>query len=118
MPTTLEKTRKQIAKKRGGDVVLHKKSRNSLRLHKAHVRDLKLGKLAAARNKKEQVIGKLCHHDYHMSSGVLTRFLTADRVAYFQVNVKENGAKPLEMAAAQELIQGYSAPRKDAWTID
>ncbi|KAH8174720.1 translation machinery-associated protein 16 domain-containing protein [Sarocladium implicatum] len=88
MVNTLGKTRKQIAKKRGtNNLVLHEKSRNTLRLHKAHVRDQKLEKLASARSKKEQPI--------------------ADRVAYFQVNVKENGGEPLDIAAVQELIEGY-----------
>jgi translation machinery-associated protein 16 len=59
MVNTLGKTRKQIAKKRGtNNLVLHEKSRNTLRLHKAHVRDQKLEKLASARSKKEQPIGK------------------------------------------------------------
>ncbi|KAL2210881.1 hypothetical protein CC79DRAFT_544329 [Sarocladium strictum] len=87
MANTLAKTRKQIAKKRGtNNLVLHEKSRNTLRLHKAHVRDQKLGKLAASRNKKEQPI--------------------ADRATYFQVNIKENGAEPADIATVQELIEG------------
>lgn len=58
MPTTLKKTRKIIAKKRGGEVnALHAKSRDSMRLHKAGVRDQRLEKLAAARGKREQPIG-------------------------------------------------------------
>lgn len=58
MANTLAKTRKQIAKKRGtNNLVLHEKSRNTLRLHKAHVRDQRLQKLATARGKKEQPIG-------------------------------------------------------------
>lgn len=58
MPSTLHKTRKQISKKRNGEVnALHEKSRDSLRLHKAGVRDQRLEKLAAARNKREQPIG-------------------------------------------------------------
>jgi hypothetical protein len=60
MPTTLQKTKKQIAKKRSGQVnSLHEKSRDSMRLHKASVRDQRLEKLAAARGKKEQPIGKI-----------------------------------------------------------
>ncbi len=60
MPTTLEKTRKHIAKKRGGmPSALHEKSRDSLRLHKASVRDQRLQKLASARDKKEQPICKM-----------------------------------------------------------
>lgn len=58
MPNTLQKVRKQISKKRGGDInALHEKSRNSMRLHKAGVRDQRLEKLAAARSKREQPIG-------------------------------------------------------------
>ena len=58
MPTSLQKTRKQIAKKRGGQVnALHGKSRDSLRLRQASIRDMRLEKLAAARSKKEQPIG-------------------------------------------------------------
>lgn len=59
MPNTLSKTKKQISKKRGGVVnALHEKSRDSLRLHKAGVRDQRIEKLAATRNKKEQPLGK------------------------------------------------------------
>lgn len=55
MPKTLEKTRKQIAKKRNGDIgALHQFSRNSKRLHKAQIRDERLEKLAAARKKQDQ----------------------------------------------------------------
>ncbi|PNP83000.1 hypothetical protein FNYG_03322 [Fusarium nygamai] len=58
MPTTLHKTRKQISKKRNGVVnALHEKSRDSMRLHKAGVRDQRIEKLAAARSKKEQPLG-------------------------------------------------------------
>lgn len=57
MPSSLQKTRKQIAKKRNGEVnALHAKSRDSFRLHKAAIRDQRLEKLAAARGKKEQPI--------------------------------------------------------------
>lgn len=68
MPNTLSKTRKQISKKRGGVVnALHEKSRDSLRLHKAGVRDQRIEKLAAARNKKEQPLGKpLCAHSMYL----------------------------------------------------
>lgn len=59
MPSSLQKTRKQIAKKRSGEVnALHARSRDSVRLHKASARDLRLEKLAASRNKKEQPICK------------------------------------------------------------
>lgn len=59
MGSTLQKTKKQISKKRNGvPNALHEKSRDSLRLHKASVRDQRLDKLAAARTKKEQPIGE------------------------------------------------------------
>lgn len=59
MPTTLDKTRKHISKKRNGvPNALHEKSRDSMRLRKASVRDHRLAKLANARSKKEQPIGK------------------------------------------------------------
>ncbi|KAI9147767.1 glycoprotein suaprga1 [Paramyrothecium foliicola] len=88
MPTTLHKTRKQIAKKRNGQVnALHEKSRDSMRLHKASVRDQRLEKLAAARNKKEQPI--------------------AERVAYFYESIQESGGKALELTAIQDLITTY-----------
>jgi translation machinery-associated protein 16 len=59
MGSTLQKTRKQISKKRNGvPNALHEKSRDSLRLHKASVRDQRLDRLVAARSKKEQPIGQ------------------------------------------------------------
>jgi len=55
MPKTLEKTRKQIAKKKGGQVdALHQNSRDSKRLHRAQIRDDRLEKLAAARKKNNK----------------------------------------------------------------
>ncbi len=60
MAQTLAKTRKQIAKKRHGNIgALHQSSRDSKRLHKAQVRDERLEKLAAARRKQEQPLGSL-----------------------------------------------------------
>jgi translation machinery-associated protein 16 len=60
MPKSLQKTRKQIAKKRHGTIdALHQNSRDSKRLHRASVRDQRLEKLAAARSKKEQPL-RLC----------------------------------------------------------
>ena len=55
MANTLEKTRKQIAKKRKGVVDgLHQRSRDSRRLHRAQVRDERLEKLAEARKKRDR----------------------------------------------------------------
>lgn len=65
MPSTLHKTRKQISKKRNGAVnALHEKSRDSMRLHKASVRDQRLEKLASARSKREQPIGESLENAY------------------------------------------------------
>ncbi|KAK3179995.1 translation machinery-associated protein 16 [Lecanicillium sp. MT-2017a] len=88
MPTSLEKTRKSISKKRGGEVnALHEKSRDSRRLHKANARDIRLEKLAAVRGKKEQPI--------------------VDRVAFFQQALKDKEVTVLELSAVQELISTY-----------
>ncbi|POR33368.1 Translation machinery-associated protein 16 [Tolypocladium paradoxum] len=88
MPNSLSKTRKHIAKKRGGEVnALHAKSRDSQRLHKAGVRDQRLEKLAAARYKKEQPI--------------------ADRVAFFQDSLNEKGNTPLDVGTIQLLIHTF-----------
>ncbi|KAJ6441222.1 translation machinery-associated protein [Purpureocillium lavendulum] len=88
MPSSLSKTRKQIAKKRSGEVnALHEKSRDSLRLHKAGVRDLRLQKLAEARSKKEQPI--------------------VDRVAYFQERLQEKDGKAVDVATAQDFVKGF-----------
>ncbi|KAF4970291.1 hypothetical protein FZEAL_10076 [Fusarium zealandicum] len=89
MPSTLDKTRKQISKKRNGVVnALHAKSRDSLRLHKAGVRDQRIGKLAAARGKKEQPL--------------------ADRVAFFQqaLRIRRSTDVP-ELQDIQQMIHSY-----------
>ncbi|KAM0251343.1 hypothetical protein ACHAP5_001652 [Fusarium lateritium] len=66
MPSTLHKTRKQISKKRGGVVdSLHEKSRDSMRLHKAGIRDQRIERLAASRNKKEQPLVERCTFFQH-----------------------------------------------------
>ncbi|KAL7951390.1 translation machinery-associated protein 16 [Trichoderma barbatum] len=88
MPNTLQKIRKHISKKRNGEVnALHAKSRDSFRLRKAGARDQRLEKLAVARNKREQPI--------------------VERVTFFQQNVREKGAEPLEVSAIQALIHTY-----------
>lgn len=62
MAKTLEKTRKQIAKKRNGTITaLHQNSRDSKRLHKAQVRDDRLEKIAEARRKKDQPLREWAH---------------------------------------------------------
>ncbi|CEI39115.1 hypothetical protein FVEN_g10714 [Fusarium venenatum] len=91
MPTTLDKTRKQISKKRNGVInALHEKSRDSMRLHKAGVRDQRIERLAAARNKKEQPL--------------------VDRVSFFQQGLRtkdreSNGAPELE--EIQRMIHNF-----------
>ncbi|KAF4945531.1 hypothetical protein FGADI_11894 [Fusarium gaditjirri] len=91
MPTTLHKTRKQISKKRNGVVnALHEKSRDSMRLHKAGVRDQRIEKLAAARSKKEQPL--------------------VDRVAFFQqvlrLKDRDNKGAP-EINEVQRMIHSF-----------
>lgn len=55
MAKTLEKTRKQIAKKRNGTIdALHQHSRDSKRLRKAQVRDERLEKIAESKKKRDQ----------------------------------------------------------------
>ncbi|PHH76297.1 hypothetical protein CDD82_4059 [Ophiocordyceps australis] len=87
MPSSLLKTRKQIAKKRNGDVsALHEKSRDSLRLHKASVRDRRLEKLATARDKKEEPI--------------------FSRAAYFQTKLNMTPGAP-NLAVVQSFIHDF-----------
>jgi hypothetical protein len=56
MAKSLEKARKQIAKKKKSGVVaaLHQRSRDSQRLHRARTRDERLEKLLDSRKRKEQ----------------------------------------------------------------
>ncbi|GAB1317607.1 translation machinery-associated protein 16 [Madurella fahalii] len=88
MAKTLEKTRKQIAKKRNGTVeALHQKSRDSKRLHRAQVRDDRLEKIAEARRKKDQPL--------------------LNRASFFQEFVREHENKPLELGAIQSKISEF-----------
>ncbi|KAM5351763.1 hypothetical protein ACJ41O_004486 [Fusarium nematophilum] len=89
MPSTLNKTRKQISKKRNGVVnALHEKSRDSLRLHKAGVRDQRIEKLAAARSKKEQPL--------------------VDRVAFLQQALRAKEVKDaLGVEEVQRIIHSF-----------
>ncbi|KAH7322870.1 translation machinery-associated protein 16 [Stachybotrys elegans] len=97
MPNTLHKTRKQISKKRNGVVnSLHEKSRDSMRLHKASVRDQRLEKLAAARSKREQPI--------------------VDRVAFFQENLREGGGDAFDVPAIQDLITTFIAQYNEEYS--
>lgn len=54
MGTSLEKTRKRIAKKKGPIEAIHQYSRDSKRLGRAQARDEKLGKVAAAKKKSDR----------------------------------------------------------------
>ncbi|UNI17700.1 translation machinery-associated protein 16 [Purpureocillium takamizusanense] len=106
MPSSLSKTRKQIAKKRNGEVnALHEKSRDSLRLHKAGVRDLRLQKLAEARSKKEQPIGVF--GPSQGQSVTNTDALTVDRVAFFQERLKGRDDSPVDVATAQQFVEEF-----------
>ncbi|KAL2137141.1 hypothetical protein VTI74DRAFT_8773 [Chaetomium olivicolor] len=88
MAKTLEKTRKQIAKKRNGAIdALHQNSRDSKRLHRAQVRDDRLEKIAEARRKKDQPL--------------------LARAKFFQEFVQQNGNKPLELEAIQAKIHEF-----------
>ncbi|OAA59842.1 hypothetical protein SPI_06040 [Niveomyces insectorum RCEF 264] len=69
MHRTLDKTRKQIAKKKGAVNALHAGSRDSRRLRKALIRDERLDKIASTRRKLEQPL--------------------VDRAAFFQEFVRE-----------------------------
>lgn len=86
MPGMLHKTRKQIAKKRGGVInALHEKSRDSLRLHKAGVRDQRIEKLAASRTKKERPL--------------------IDRVKFFQQALRVKGVQDANTAPELDVVQ-------------
>ncbi|KAK4111626.1 hypothetical protein N656DRAFT_144041 [Canariomyces notabilis] len=88
MAKTLEKTRKQIAKKRNGTVAaLHEKSRDSRRLHRAQVRDDRLERIAESRRKKDQPL--------------------LARVSFFQEFVREHGNKPVGLELVQSKINEF-----------
>lgn len=56
MPSTLDKARKHINKKKGADAsgALHQFSRDSKRLQTAQIRDERLEKLARSRKKRDK----------------------------------------------------------------
>ncbi|EJT75833.1 hypothetical protein GGTG_05762 [Gaeumannomyces tritici R3-111a-1] len=89
MAKTLEKTRKQISKKRNGVMDnLHQNSRNAKRLHKAQVRDDRLEKLAQARKKGDQPL--------------------LSRVTFFRDAVQASSLpKPLTMEAVQDIVKKF-----------
>ncbi|KAF7547616.1 hypothetical protein G7Z17_g7608 [Cylindrodendrum hubeiense] len=86
MPGSLDKTRKRISKKRNGVInSLHAKSRDSLSLHKAAVRDVRVAKLAATRRKKDQPL--------------------VDRVAFFQQALRVKDVADIAVAPVIEEVQ-------------
>ncbi|RDW78235.1 hypothetical protein BP5796_06087 [Coleophoma crateriformis] len=87
MPTTVQKARKAIAKKKGNITALHENSRDSQRLRRAQMRDDKLDRVAAARKKNDRPL--------------------MERAAYFQEAVRKNDGKPLQLDAIQSLIQTF-----------
>ncbi|KAB5533615.1 translation machinery-associated protein 16 [Coniochaeta sp. 2T2.1] len=89
MPTTLEKARKHVNKKKGADAAgaLHQFSRDSKRLQTAQIRDERLEKLARSRKKRDKPL--------------------LERVAFFQEVSRENGGKALDMATIQAKIQEF-----------
>ncbi|KAK2610413.1 hypothetical protein N8I77_003844 [Diaporthe amygdali] len=109
MPKSLEKTRKRIAKKRNGNVVLHEFSRDTKKLHKAQVRDERLEKLAAARKKHDQPLSPPrpalpcpalpCPAD--------NRARSVHRITFFQKAAQENESIPFDMEKMQEYINQY-----------
>jgi len=110
MPKTLERTRKQIAKKRPGGIgPLHHGSRDAKRLHKAQVRDERLEKIAATRRKQEQPLGKVLWLSQTPRTSLRTPTDSAlppvDRVRYFQTATRDNGKDSLTPEAVQSHIR-------------
>lgn len=107
MPKSLEKTRKRIAKKRNGNVVLHEFSRDTKKLHKAQVRDERLEKLAAARKRHDQPLSphRPCP-SLPFSSWPITdnHAHLVHRITFFQKAAQENESKPFDLVKIQELI--------------
>ncbi|ORY58864.1 translation machinery-associated protein 16 [Pseudomassariella vexata] len=85
--TSLEKTRKAIAKKKGPIEAVHQYSRDAKRLHRAVGRDVKLEKLAAARKRADKPF--------------------IERATYFQEALRRNDNKPFQLDIVQELIKAY-----------
>lgn len=108
MPKSLEKTRKRIAKKRNGNVVLHEFSRDTKKLHKAQVRDERLEKLAAARKKHDQPLSpQLPYTCLLLSPGCPadSRARSVHRISFFQKAAQENESQPFDLANTQDLIK-------------
>lgn len=109
MPKSLEKTRKQIAKKRNGTIgALHQFSRDSKRLHKAQVRDDRLEKLASARRKQDQPLSSSPTSPCIISPSILLLLTIhahpVDRVKFFQKAAKDDENRPFDMDKIQGII--------------
>ncbi|KAL5606806.1 hypothetical protein BROUX41_003184 [Berkeleyomyces rouxiae] len=96
MPSSFQKVKKQITKKRQGSGsadALHEFSRDSKRLRKASIRDNRMAQLAASRSKREQPL------------------LIVDRAAFFQRLSQTKEGKPFTseelLLAAQTYVQQY-----------
>ncbi|KJR87423.1 translation machinery-associated protein 16 [Sporothrix schenckii 1099-18] len=91
MQRTLDKTRKQIVKKKGPLGTVHEGSRDSRRLRKALARDGRLGKLATSRKMHEQSF--------------------VDRAGFFQDSVRETGIDVFDadqfMAVVKSFVHQY-----------
>ncbi|KAH8819547.1 translation machinery-associated protein 16 [Xylogone sp. PMI_703] len=87
MPTSVDKARKKISKKKGDITVLHENSRDSQRLRRAQMRDEKLQKISASRRKMDQPY--------------------IERATYFQDAIRKNNSQPLEFDAIKALIESY-----------
>ncbi|KAF5573412.1 TMA16-like protein [Fusarium pseudoanthophilum] len=110
MPTTLHKTRKQIAKKRNGVVnALHEKSRDSMRLHKAGLTVLlSFNKLYALRTEITKVPQKLMSfvHQYDEEYNEAKKARRPGRPA----SVKEDLLKAKINILEEEYKSGFVMP--------
>lgn len=105
MPKSLEKTRKQIQKKRHGKIDgLHQYSRDSKRLHKAQVRDERIEKLAAARKKHDQPLSTECLSRSHGQPLLTGLSIAVDRAKFFQKAAQDNDGQAFDMDKMQKSI--------------
>lgn len=104
MPKSLEKTRKKISKKKGNITALHENSRDSQRLRRAQMRDDKLVRVASARRKNDQPLGR-----ERIAVFLIRKLMVFSvvRAAYFRDVVRENDSKPLELDAIHSAIKTY-----------
>lgn len=87
MGTSLEKTRKKIAKKKGPIEAIHQGSRDSKRLGAAQARDEKLGKLALAKRRSDKPWSVF----YHPSNSLCLR----TGLTKLKLNVRDTSSKVL-----------------------